>query len=609
MARKIDKRRRAASRHGGDSTAPSRHTMLAALHRQPTRWDAMIHMLSAALAKRWRRAAARFISAECRADAQHVQASSLLLARAFDIHVAAPCLHGCPCPQPCLFHLNRQSIDPLADEVAHACFEPLIRKFIEDRSGKLLARPHPDIDLLRNELRQELVTFLGSHCLAGGSAHSCVTDPLGDHGGYFPDHDFDPDPDVPRNPMRSRGVAAIDVYWLGLRIADDDGPSALKNKLLRFVMGDPWLTTELAAHVEKNFDRHGQTLSDDPELIMIQATDEFLYRATRLAGRSPIELLLDRQPHLAAEQRHRLMRWDKEAFFSMFLVEKVRYPWLTAKEVLSERSYRITGDEPDALRSFHTDGAVVTRIVPWMDHWLFSGVQEFLPNVTREMIDALRRTALTTSPFMLPRDDPRIRDGIDMQRRRREAWINLFGGDELRLADGRELQRALDRFEHYWAHEVRQPNGRTPAESHLREHGVELPPLNGQLPDYLLESYDIGAIYDADHGLTLFNNFSKVCEAFESDNPPTHEHVALVRDYLMDDSISYWVFERMRDRHPDRTEHLFRLALLNAQFDLARDFHATLAKYKGQQMRRPPTPDVIVLNPMEADGFRASKRR
>lgn len=47
--------------------------------------------------------------------------------------------------------------------------------------------------------------------------------------------------------------------------------------------------------------------------------------------------------------------------------------------------------------------------------------------------------------------------------------------------------------------------------------------------------------------------------------------------------------QRIRDRWPERTEQLLRAVLQDACFDLERDFDATLAKFKGDQMRRPPT--------------------
>ena len=105
-----------------------------------------------------------------------------------------------------------------------------------------------------------------------------------------------------------------------------------------------------------------------------------------------------------------------------------------------------------------------------------------------------------------------------------------------------------------------------------------------------------GLIFHRQHGMAFLKGYGVFRSAFESSEPLTSEQAQIVWDYLTDQTIDYWVFERMKERHPDRTEQVFRQILKDQQFQLERDFEPTLRKFKGQQMRRPPRPTVTVMD-------------
>ena len=126
----------------------------------------------------------------------------------------------------------------------------------------------------------------------------------------------------------------LDVYNLGYIIRDTDGPAEMKRTLVWFVRHDPWLSTESMSFVRDHLASRGKDDNQDPSMEADDATDHFIHRATRLAGKTPIQLLIERQHRLSDHQRQRLLRWDRESFMGVFQVKAVA----AAEQWLADRS-------------------------------------------------------------------------------------------------------------------------------------------------------------------------------------------------------------------------------------------------------------------------------
>ena len=139
-------------------------------------------------------------------------------------------------------------------------------------------------------------------------------------------------------------------------------------------------------------------------------------------------------------------------------------------------------------------------------------------------------------------------------------------------------------------------SGLTRAQLYRQTHGQPPPEVRFPLPDYLLEAKDTAAIFDRRHGLAFYVGYGLFRSAFEDQEPLTSQQVQRVWDYLIDESVNYWVFQRMRDRFPERTEYVFRQVLKDEQFRLDQDFDTVLRKFKGNAMRRPIRPMITVID-------------
>jgi hypothetical protein len=495
-----------------------------------------------------------------------------------------------------LWQLDEASAGQIAERTVSLCFAPLLRKYVEDARGIYPGWPHDDLSKLTCDLDEALRSFLISRCSLGGDLHKCLMDPLADHSRYFPDNGMSADP------ANSCGDPIRDVYRLSLTVCDEDDGGDIKWKLAHFVRNDPWLFAEWISFVQsKRGEIEDRERIDDRSMAVDQATDEFIFRATHLDGKTPIQLFLERQKDICDRQRQRMLRWDTETFYGIFLVRNVEPPFVNATDLASDKSFRLKATKSEALRPLKSDDLLFSRVTPWDDHWLLSGIQQRFEGAGKDqdLLSKLRRDARSRPSYRyVDNEDPRIQEGFKVQEAQYQAWIALFGQEELLFEDGLKLGAAVNRFHRYWTHEMVLPDsGLTRAQSYRQTHGHAPPEPRFPLPDYLLKAGDTAAVFDRRHGLAFYVGYGLFRSAFEDQGPLTPEQVRRVWDYLTDRSTDFWLFQRMRDRYPERTEYVFRQVLKDEQFRLDRDFVPILGKFKGESVRRPVRPMITMIDP------------
>ena len=519
-----------------------------------------------------------------------------MLARGFEIVISRNWPPGlCEDLQEKLWQLNDASAEQIVECTASQCFDPLLRKYVEDTRGIYPRRPHGDLTRLTTELGEVLRSFLISRCPPGGDLYKCLMNPLANHNRYFPNNGRSAEP------ASSCGDPVRDMRRLGLTIYDRDDGGDIKWKLAHFVRNDPWLFAEWMSFVQHQLDssERKKRINSRPSAVD-EATDEFIFRATHLAGKTPIQLFIERQKDISERQRQRLLRWDTETFYGIFLVREVELPFVNATDLASDGSYRLKATKPDALRSLKSGDLLFSRVTPWDNHWLLSGIQQRFEGAgkNQNLVSELKRE-VRLKPFHRPVDnnDPRIQEGFKIQEAQYQAWMALFGREELLFEDGLKLGDAVNHFHRYWRDEMIFPgSGLTRAQLYQQKHGHPPPEVKFPLPDYLIEAKDTAAVFDRQHGLAFYVGYRLFRSAFEDQGQLTSEQVQRVWDYLIDESTDYWLFQRMQNQYPERTEYVFRQVLKDKHFQLDRDFDVVLRKFKGQSMRRPVRPMITVID-------------
>ena len=463
-----------------------------------------------------------------------------------------------------------------------------------------LPRPAPGLEELLQGLTTAVLDFLLNRCGPGGDHHEGLTSPLAPAGPALPDNGRRPDPDA------ATGRASVDIPRLATTLHDSDDLSAVKGKLIHFARHDPWLFAELMVNVLDRLDQAGAGRDRDPaggdddvEATTIRTADDFLFRATGVDGRTPLELLLDRQRDLGAAQRQRVRRWIDESFHGTFQVRHVGIGSFDVVDLRTDREFRLHATKPEALARVRAGDIVYSRVVPWDDAWYLSGIQDTFARPDQTTVAKLRRD-LRRLPLSgrLDPSDPHVAKAFAMQREQHDAWVKLFGADEVTFPDGRALEDAMRRFYRYWSYEMIDPvTGETRAQTYEREHGR--PPAAAAefaLPEPLLEATDVAVISDPRWDTSFLEGYGAFRAAFASTGPVTAEQALRVWDYLSDPTIEPLVFERMRDRAPERTEQVMRTVLRDQEFRLDRDFGPTLRRFKGEHLRRGPQPSVTIVD-------------
>lgn len=567
------------------------------LHRRPCLWDVFIHELSECFTFCCEQTAQKASAEPFRFDSDESARVGWMLAKGFDVLVTQDwAVEPCEGLGGKLWQLDEPTAAQISKSTAHRCFEPLLRKYMEDSHSIYCGWPHPDLTPLVWGVGTMLGGFLLVRCAPGGDLYRCLEDPLANHGGYFTDAGR------PAEIPQTSGDAFRDVQQLGLMIDDSDDGGDVKYKLVHFVRNDPWLFSEWAAFVEGQLEQAARKRQGSgPDSAVDEATDAFIFKATHLAGKTPIQLLLERQSNISNRQRERLLRWDRETFCGMFVVEGVDMPFLNARELLDDSSFKLEASIPEVLTGVRPGDLLASRITPWDDHWLLSGVQNCFQGAGNdsEFLSKLKHQSGRTLPYrQIDSDNPRIKQAFAVQQAQYKAWMELFGNEELLFADGHELGSAMDRFYRYWNDEVVMPDsGLTRSELYLREHGHTRPHVKFPMPDHLLRAKDTAVVFDKRHGLAFYVGYGLFRSAFQASGAAlTAEQTERIWDYLTDESVDFWLFQRMRDRYPTRTEEVFRHILADERFRLDRDFDTILRKFKGEAMRQPVRPMITMID-------------
>lgn len=558
----------------------SRSWFAAHMHRRPCRWDVLIHELAGDLAKVCWQVRPKLKRDSLRIANEKLVEHGRILARGFEILL-----------QQRLYHdeslaaaidagmLLPEQIESLTAQAEHECFNPLLRKSAEDVSLEYVPSKDPDAVLLARTLADSLREFLADRCGPGGDLRECLTDPLPEAGAFFP-------PKTEEEPLPPpAGRPSRDIQRLAVIVFESDDPVTLKYKLGAIAHQDPWLSIEWRQEVLKQAPKYAAK-GYDAAAGMQALIDQRVFRATRLWGKTPIDILLERQPDMPPVQRRRLERWrDENRETAVIVKELLQPPFVFVEDLMLHSEYRLRLPKPHMHKAVRPGMVMHVRVVPWDDVWALTGVARGGPTMASAELDKLRRVPAGPPGI----ESPLYGKAVELQQEQYRAWMDLFGRDEMVFDDGRKLADTVARYYTYWTNERVNPDtGKTPAQLHAQQHGEAPATPELKLPEHMLRSDDVGILFHPLHGMLFVLEYGLFRSAFGSDAERTKAQLDLVWEYLTEDGVSFCIFQRMRELYPAQTERVFRLLLREDAWQLDRDFEPTLRKYKGEQMRRPP---------------------
>jgi hypothetical protein len=507
-----------------------------------------------------------------------------MLARGTEIVLQQGYMRGQPWNPP--DELDERTAQRISEQAATQ-FDLLLRRYAEEAKGLLAPRPSPDLDtVLIPQLQDRLLQFLLQRCRPGGDLHACIADPAGDDAGHF-----DATPHPRHHAVVRTGRAVDDLYRLGVVIDDSDTYTSAKDKLYWFCESDPWMKFEFDS-------RMVATLADSEDSAgadLIAAIDGFLFAPCRLDGKTPVELLLERQVNMPEQQRRRLTRWIDEPYEGIFHIKSARSPEIVTTDLHTMKTVTLEATRPEGLRSARPGHVVFTRVVPWEDKWFLSGAQDVRGPVPDNAIPELRTALLSAGvPKRADPDGRILKKSLEAQGEQYDEWVKLFGADEICFDSGQACEDAMHKFHHHMSHIWINPRtGMTPYDSFRQRYKSTPPKVEFNLPEDLLTHPDIGSIFDRIHGQVFLPDYRAFLSAFETEKPSIHQ-LTILRDYLVTNLGPYWLFARIAARAPIAFERTMRTVLRDETFKIE-DLDRWMRKLKPVEVRRGIQPSLVVL--------------
>lgn len=298
----------------------------------------------------------------------------------------------------------------------------------------------------------------------------------------------------------------------------------------------------------------------------------FLYDWIDDYGEGVISQFIDSNEDLGEEDEEVLTGW-LDSINSVFEIKSVGKNAITLAELDSGDRFSVVTLADLKELPFKRGQFMAARLLPFGEQFIFAGIEFILPDRETAM-EALQVRRMVE---MLDADDSME----EAQAEQREAFIELFGGDEVTV-EAKELPDTIERFQRHLFFERKDAEtGKSVAEMFEEEFAQqftlpELPIISSEVADK-----NVTLVCDEFDGLLILPDYQKFKRVFESKNPDKDIEgwQDLVWAYVEDPDIPIVAFERIAETHPKQVEKVMRGVLDDKKFSLEH-LYAMLLHYK-----------------------------
>lgn len=301
--------------------------------------------------------------------------------------------------------------------------------------------------------------------------------------------------------------------------------------------------------------------------------DWFLFDWFDPNGEGVIDYFLSSHQDLSKEDQDILLDWQ-DSIDSVFEIRSLNKNTLRLKELDEDGDFTVITSTPLDETPFKRKQFIAARLLPFGEHFIFSGLQFIMPDRQSAMEALEMRRALEAL------DSPEAIENA--QREQCSAFCELFGCEEMTVPSD-ELNSTLQKFQHYVLEERRDSEtGLTPAERFKTEFGREMNvPDMPPLPGILSAAGNVTILCDDFDGIVLLPDFDRFKQIFDSRNPDKEVPgwQELMWNYVKDPDIPIVAFERVAEQLPERVETVMRKLMSDKDFSLEH-LYAVLLHYK-----------------------------
>jgi hypothetical protein len=299
----------------------------------------------------------------------------------------------------------------------------------------------------------------------------------------------------------------------------------------------------------------------------------FLYDWVDDYGEGVIDHFVDSRDDLDEEEESMLLEW-MASLNSVFEIKSLKKNCISLSDLDSGDVFPVTTIMDVSALPFEKGQFLAARLLPLGELFIFAGAQYLMPDreSAMEVLEMRRSLEEGDSSEQL----------LQVQQEQREAFIELFGSDEVALA-AKQIPSMIGRFQRYILLERRDSETRkTAAEMYEEEFGREMKmPDIPPIPKELAEIGEVTILCDEFDGIVILPEYQKFKQVFVCENPDQEipDWKDLLWDYVEDPSIPIVAFERVAESHPEQVEKIMRLVLEDETFSIEH-LYAALLHYK-----------------------------
>jgi hypothetical protein len=329
-------------------------------------------------------------------------------------------------------------------------------------------------------------------------------------------------------------------------------------------------------------------LAPDDARDMDWRIDDYLHTKRFADGRHLIERFVAESPHLSQEDSETALGW-RDSVVGVFHLRETRWPLASARNLVDDLEYRLfcNNDSPSVGRALTPGKYVLSRVVPARDAWMLSGRQIlFKADEGREARGCAAGIALRI-PRMVFRNQERLDQGREMDRKAHERFVERFGGPWVvgapalieGLATGLLTRNGADR-----------PHPAVPTVA---------------LPDRLRRCRAIGMVSDPLDGLSFLADFDAFLGGLHDPSRARGGHTRQVLlGYLDEDGAAPIAFDVAARHRPRETDALLAALLDRPGLAWSRDREEILRERNPGFLDRPRWPTWLPLTSELAEGKR-----
>ncbi|MCZ4588223.1 hypothetical protein O4328_31885 [Rhodococcus opacus] len=337
------------------------------------------------------------------------------------------------------------------------------------------------------------------------------------------------------------------------------------------------------------------------EAVLVRTIDHFALEYRLRDGGTVVEqFVAQRRPPLTDDERAMLLGWREvvEGYFEVHPAADDDLGTVVLHNLVDDLNYPVHSNTgPDVVAALQPGMFVYCRIVPVhpvTGHWLISGHLLPFPSSSGPVLAQAAQEVLTADPSLLRRNRDLYQRAWQLQADARASFLDFFGTDLVILPPAAAQARLIEYYRHHLARADAATTAHDPPSSPAAPHALTAEQM-GRLPEDYLDADSVGLIYDETEGLNYYQDFGRLDAMFADPAlAGDHTHIALLRAYLDDDTVSALPLRRLAQRHPDGVDPVFRTLLRRPRFCWHRDGEDLLRTRKKEFFQRETAPSFTV---------------